>query len=121
MSSCDKFLGMLFLARDVTHSAHLNTRSFAKHQALGGFYDEIIDLADKFAEMYQGKYGLIGPVMLMSADKSNNVLEFLERQAAEIEDIRYKVVDKECTPLQNVIDEIVGLYYTTIYKLKFLA
>ena len=35
--SCDKFLGMLFLARDVTHSAHLNTRSFSKHQALGGF------------------------------------------------------------------------------------
>ena len=68
MSDCDKFLGMLFLARDVAHSAHLNTRSYAKHQALGGFYDEIIDLADKFAEMYQGKYGLIGPVALMSAD-----------------------------------------------------
>lgn len=121
MSNCDKFLGMLFLARDVTHSAHLNTRSFAKHQALGGFYDDIVDLADKFAEMYQGKYGLIGPVMLMSADKSSNVLEFLEKQATDIEDLRYKVVDKECTPLQNVIDEIVGLYYTTIYKLKFLA
>ncbi len=121
MSSCDKFLGMLFLARDVTHSAHLNTRSFAKHKALGKFYPEIVDLADKFAEMYQGKYGLIGPVTLMSADKSNNVLEFLERQAAEIETVRYKVVDKDCTPLQNVIDEIVGLYYKTIYKLKFLA
>lgn len=121
MSDCDKFIGMLFLARDVTHSAHLNTRSYAKHQALGGFYDEIIDLADKFAEMYQGKYGLIGPVMLMSADKSSNVLEFLERQATEIEDVRYKVVDKDCTPLQNVIDEIVGLYLQTIYKLKFLA
>ena len=119
--SCDKFIGMLFLARDVAHSAHLNTRSYAKHQALGGFYDGIIDLADKFAEMYQGKYGLIGPITLMSADKSNNVLEFLERQAKEIEDVRYKVVDKDCTPLQNVIDEIAGHYYTTIYKLKFLA
>ena len=119
--SCADLIGHLFLARDVTHSVHLNTRSYAKHQALGGFYDEIIDLADKFAEMYQGKYGLIGPVALMSADKSNNVLEFLERQATEIENTRYKVVDKECTPLQNVIDEIVGLYYTTIYKLKFLA
>ena len=121
MSDCDKFIGMLFLARDVTHSAHLNTRSFAKHMALNGFYDEIIDLADKFAEMYQGKYGLIGPIALMSADKSNNVLEFLERQAGQIEDVRYDVVDKACTPLQNVIDEIVGLYLQTIYKLKFLA
>ena len=121
MSDCDKFIGMMFLARDVAHSAHLNTRSYAKHQALGGFYDEIIDLADKFAEMYQGKYGLIGPIALMSADKSSNVLTFLEKQAEQIEKVRYDVVDKECTPLQNVIDEIVGLYYTTIYKLKFLA
>jgi hypothetical protein len=35
--------------------------------------------------------------------------------------MRYKVVDKECTPLQNIIDEIFGLYYSTLYKLKFLA
>ena len=121
MSNCDKFIGMMFLARDVAHSAHLNTRSFAKHKALGKFYDEIVDLADTFAEMYQGKYGLIGPIALMSADKSNNVLEFLERQVDQIEKMRYDVFDKECTALQNIIDEIVGLYYPTIYKLKFLA
>lgn len=118
---CADFIGMLFLARDVTHSAHLNTRSFAKHSALGSFYDEIIDLADKFAEAYQGKYGLIGPISLMSAKKTNNVVEFLEDQVEDLMDMRYKVVDKECTPLQNIIDEILALYYTTLYKLKFLA
>jgi hypothetical protein len=112
---------MLFLARDVTHSAHLNTRSYAKHKALGKFYPAIIDLADTFAEMYQGKYGLIGPIALMSADKSSNVLTFLEKQVSDIVNVRYDVVDKDCTPLQNVIDEIVGLYLQTIYKLKFLA
>ena len=121
MSGCDKFVGLLFLARDVTHSAHLNTRSYAKHMALGGFYDEIIDLADKFAEMYQGKYGLIGPIALMSADKAKNALDFLEKTVDQIEKTRYDVVDRDCTALQNVIDEIVGLFYTTIYKMKFLA
>ena len=121
MSKCSEFVGMLFLARDVAHSAHLNTRSYAKHQALGGFYDGVIDLADKFAEAYQGKYGLIGPISLMSAKKTNNVVEFLENQVEDLEEMRYKVVDKECTPLQNIIDEIFGLYYSTIYKLKFLA
>lgn len=121
MSKCSEFVGMLFLARDVAHSAHLNTRSYAKHQALGGFYDGIIDLADKFAEAYQGKYGLIGPIALMSAKKTNNVVEFLESQVDDLMEMRYKVVDKDCTPLQNIIDEIFGLYYSTIYKLKFLA
>ena len=115
------FMGLLFLARDVAHSAHLNTRSFAKHKALGKFYDEIVDLADTFAEMYQGKYGLIGPVSLMSAEKTNNIVEFLEDQAEDLEKMRYKVVDKDCTPLQNIIDEILGLYYSTLYKLKYLA
>lgn len=119
--SCEKFIGTLFLARDVAHSVHLNTRSFAKHSALNTFYDEIIDLADKFAEAYQGKYGLIGPIALMSAKKTKNIVEFLEDQADEITKTRYDVVDKECTPLQNIIDEILGLYYATLYKLKFLA
>ena len=121
MSKCNDFVGMLFLARDVAHSAHLNTRSYAKHVALNEFYDGIIDLADKFAEAYQGKYGLIGPISLMSAKKTNNVVEFLEGQVEDLEEMRYKVVEKDCTPLQNIIDEIFGLYYTTLYKLKFLA
>lgn len=119
--TCEVFIGQLFLARDVTHSVHLATRSYAKHQALGSFYDEIVDLADRFAEAYQGKYGLIGPISLQSAKKTNNVVEFLEDQVKEIENTRYKVVDKECTPLQNIIDEILALYYSTLYKLKFLA
>ena len=121
MSQCNEFIGMMFLARDVTHSAHLNTRSYAKHVALNAFYDGIIDLADKFAEAYQGKYGLIGPISLMSAKKTNNVTEFLEGQLEDLMEMRYKVVEKECTPLQNIIDEIFALYYTTLYKLKFLA
>ena len=119
--SCADFVGMLFLARDVTHSAHLNTRSYAKHVALNEFYDGVITLADKFAEAYQGKYGLIGPISLMSAKKTNNVVDFLEGQIEDLDAMRYKVVDKDCTPLQNIIDEIFGLYYSTVYKLKFLA
>lgn len=115
------FVGMLFLARDVAHSVHLNTRSFSKHMALNTFYDEIIDLADKFAEAYQGKYGLIGPISLHSAKKTTNVIEFLEDQLEEIHAVRYKVVDKECTALHNIIDEIEGLYMSTLYKLKYLA
>ena len=115
------FVGLMFLGRDVAHSVHLNTRSYAKHVALQGFYEGIIDLADKFAEAYQGKYGLIGGIALQPAKKTANIVEFLQEQADEIEANRYKVVDKGCTPLQNIIDEIMGLYYSTLYKLRFLA
>jgi hypothetical protein len=118
---CADFVGTLFLARDVTHSVHLNTRSFSKHMALQAFYEGIVDLADKFAEAYQGRHGLIGPISLMSAKKTSNVTEFLESSLAEVEKMRYEVVDKTDTALQNIIDEIVGLYLSTLYKLKHLA
>jgi cellobiose-specific phosphotransferase system component IIB len=119
--SCEKFIGKLFLARDVAHSVHLSTRSFAKHSALNTFYDGIIDLADAFAEAYQGKYGLIGPIVRMTTPRSDNIVKFLESQVEDIDKIRFEVVDKDCTPLQNLIDEILALYYSTLYKLKFLA
>ena len=118
---CNDFIGMLFLARDVTHSVHLNTRSFSKHMALNAFYDEIIELADGFAECYQGRHGLIGPISLMSAKKTENIIECLKDQLAEIESGRYDLCKKEDTPLQNLIDGIIELYLSTLYKLRFLA
>jgi DNA-binding ferritin-like protein len=120
MKACD-FVGILFLARDVTHSVHLNTRSYAKHKALQKFYESIIDHADDFAEAYQGRHNLIGPISLMSAKKTSNVIEFLESQLAEIEGARYDVVDKADTSLQQIIDNVVQLYLSTLYKLRFLA
>lgn len=115
------FVGHLFLARDVTHSVHLTTRSYAKHKALNEFYDGIVDLADSFAEAYQGRHGLIGPISLQSAKKTGNVIEFLTDSLAEIEANRYKVCEEKDSAIQNIIDEVVGLYLSTLYKLKFLA
>jgi hypothetical protein len=75
--NASQFVGHLFLSRDVAHSVHLNTRSFSKHSALNTFYDEIVDLADKFAEAYQGRHGLIGPIAVPAAKKTTNIIEFL--------------------------------------------
>jgi Mg2+ and Co2+ transporter CorA len=113
----NEFLGLLFLARDVAHSVHLNTRSFSKHEALNIFYNRIIGAADDFAEAYQGRYGLIGPITLHSA----NIIEFLQDSLAEIEAARYDVCDKSDSSLQQLIDNIVEIYLRTLYKLKFLA
>jgi len=115
------FIGVLFLARDVAHSVHLNTRSFSKHMALNIFYERIIGAADDFAEAYQGRHGLIGAITLQSAKKTNNIIEFLEESLKEIEDNRYKVVDKSDMSLQQLIDNIIEVYLRTLYKLKFLA
>lgn len=112
------FIGMLFLARDVAHRVHLSTRSYSKHMALNDFYHDIVESADKFAEVYQGKHGMI-TVPLLSAKKSGNIITFLEGQVEEIEKGRAEITD--CSPLQNIIDEIIAQYLGTIYKLKYLG
>jgi hypothetical protein len=119
--TCEVMLGQLFLARDVAHSVHLSTRSYAKHVALNSFYDNVIELADKFAEAYQGRYGLIGPIKRVTTKETDSIVPFLQTSMEGIENMRYKVCDKADTPLQNIIDEIIGLYLSTLYKLKFLA
>jgi hypothetical protein len=115
------FLGLLFLARDVAHSVHLNTRSFSKHKALNIFYERIVGAADDFAETYQGRHGLIGPITLHSAKKTSNIIEFLEDSLKQIEEGRYEICDKTDTALQQLIDNIVEIYLRTLYKLRFLA
>ena len=114
------FIGHLFLARDVAHSVHLNTRSYAQHVALNAFYDGIIDVADKFAEAYQGRHGLIGPIALQRAEKNSDIVEFIQDSLDAIEAGRQDLCGDD-TALQNIIDEIVALYLSTLYKLRFLS
>lgn len=115
------FIGVLFLSRNVAHSVHLNTRSYAKHVALQNFYTTIVELADDLAEATQGRHGLIGPISIPAAKKTTNITDFLQDAVNEVEKARYEVCEKTDTPIQNIIDEIVGLYLSTLYKLKFLA
>lgn len=116
-----QFIGLLFLGRDVAHSAHLNTRSYARHKALNKFYEGIVGLADDFAETYQGRHGLIGPISLPKPKNGNDIVKFLEGQLGEIENGRFSVCSKDDSPLQNLIDEVCELYLRTIYKLRFLG
>jgi DNA-binding ferritin-like protein len=118
---CADFIGLFFLARDVTHSVHLNTRSYAKHKALQKFYEGIIERTDDLAEAYQGRYGLLGPITLHSAKTTSNVVDFLQEQLDEIEAARYDVIPKTDTALHNLVDNIIELYLSTLYKLRFLS
>lgn len=117
-SNAQEFVGVLFLAREVAHRAHLNTESYAKHIALGDFYDSVIELADKFAETWMGRNKKkIGEIPFMKAPEAE-ILKQLEVILEVVEDTREFC--KDDSTLQNIIDEIVALFLSTIYKLKFL-
>lgn len=117
-----KLIAVLFLSRDVAHREHLRTKSYAQHKALNEFYDEIVDLADDLAEMYQGRNGIIDNIPLLKENSSAGApADKLAEHLAFVEKSRYSAVSKDDTALQNKIDEIVGLYLSTLYKLRNLS
>jgi hypothetical protein len=61
---------VLFQLRDVAHAKHLNTTSYAEHEALNGFYTEILELADSFLETYQGVHGRINDTFTIDVNPS---------------------------------------------------
>jgi hypothetical protein len=63
----------------------------------------------------------MGPISLQSAKKTTNVIDFLQNQLEEIEADRYKICDETDSAIQNLIDEVIALYLSTLYKLRFLA
>jgi len=118
-----QFIAVLFLARDIAHRAHLAATgpgSFAKHEALGSFYPAVIELADQLAEAYQGAMLELIEIPLLDNEFPSEIKAALQAQRKWIVANRYKAVPKEETQMQNIIDEVVALYDSTIYKLNFL-
>lgn len=116
------FLSILFLSREVAHREHLATTSYAQHMALDGFYNDIVGLIDSLAEAYQGRHGLIKDIPIAREENSSgSSAQKLKRYLDYVEKERYKAVPKEDTSLQNIIDEIVGLFLSTLYKLENLS
>lgn len=109
----------LFEARQVSHTAHLQTKSYAEHKALDSFYNSILDLADTFIETYQGQYGIVSGYESISIEKESDIVKYLEDFADTIKSNR-KNLNEDDTHLHNILDEIMALTFQTIYKLKFL-
>jgi hypothetical protein len=110
-------------SRTQVHIFHLQTdsqSSFAEHMALGGYYDGIGDLIDGLVESYQGKHGIIKGYSIDKTQDYENVkqvISYLEKVDAIIEKSRKSVKESY---IQNQIDTVQELIYSTLYKLKFL-
>jgi hypothetical protein len=120
-----KFFSKIFESKEMAHIYHLQVRgdegSYAKHQALGDYYEEILELLDDTIEIYQGQYGLIEGYETIdtSTTKSKDALAYFEELATWMKHAR-KCISDEDTHLHSMIDDIVCLIYKTVYKLKFM-
>jgi hypothetical protein len=115
-----KLISVMFNSREVAHREHLRTGSYAQHNALGSFYESIICLADSIAETYQGRHGIIKDIPKSNGSEMGSIDKVLESHLSSIENMRYTVCDRKETAIQNMIDEVVALYLSTLYKLRNL-
>lgn len=115
-----ELLAVLFLSRDLAHREHLRTKSYAQHQSLGAFYEDIIDAADALAEACQGRHGLIEEIPLLDIETAGAIDEVLESYMRMVEKMRYKALSKDDSPLQSLVDDLVVKYLRTLYKLRML-
>jgi DNA-binding ferritin-like protein len=109
------FVAVLFHSGTNTHFMHLQTNSYARHKALNKYYENIIDLADKWAESYQGTYEVIDKYP-SDFHLARDPVAYIEKIKDFVDTIR-KVLPTD-TPLQNIVDEICELIDSTLYKLK---
>ena len=117
MENCALFVATLLHSATNTHFFHWNTDSYAKHIALGEYYDGIVELTDSFAEAYMGKYGKFTTFPSVY-HQPKDPLKYLESLQNFVSDARQDL--PQDSELQNLIDEIADLINTTTYKLKFL-
>lgn len=113
----EEFANLLFELEVNTHIYHLQTKSYAKHMALGGFYDGIADLRDKFIEDYQGQYGIIKNYGTVKVFEGLEPEKYLEARRKEVSQFRLTLTEGF---LQQDLDDILSLFSSTLYKLKNL-
>lgn len=102
------------------HIFHLGTKSYSEHKALQGYYEGIDALTDGLVESYQGKYGLLNnykSYKTQSYKNKNQVLKYFTGLLNTIEEKRDCCDDSY---IQNQIDTVQEIMYSTMYKLKFL-
>jgi len=114
----EQLISRVFYARNLAHYEHWRTESYAQHKALGKFYDGVIEALDALVEAYQGLNGLIGSIP-SPTDTKGDSLKILKADAEWIE-ANHEEICGGNRAVANLIDNVTGIYLTTIYKLENL-
>lgn len=112
----EQLIKRAFKLRDATHLAHWRATgegSYARHQALGEFYDGLLDKLDEYVETHQGAFGLV------AGGSDGDSLEAIRKEMLWLTEHRGEIA-RGVPALENLLDELVGLHLRTLYKLENL-
>ena len=101
LTDVEAFFSKLFESKEMSHIYHLQTKgeegSYAKHMALGSYYEDVLDLIDEIIEVYQGQYGIVENYQVIdtSATTKTDVIEYFETLGIHIKENKFKVTKRQ--------------------------
>lgn len=122
----EELASVFFHSRTQAHVFHTRvkgTGALALHLALETYYTEIVPLIDGLIESYQGMYGLIEYKDVKGVDNNaekDNIINYFTKLCTYLEAAR-KNEKLQHSWMQNDIDNIATLLYSTKYKLTNLG
>lgn len=118
----EELASILMHSRTQAHVFHLGVSgpgAYAAHKALQKYYEDIVDLIDGLVESYQGKYGLIKFKPVVNLDNNcdgANIVAYFDKLIQIVCALR-QAPNLSDSFIQNEIDNVVNLLYSTKYKL----
>ena len=103
----------------IFHTRVTGEGSFAAHTALQAYYEGIVPLIDGLVEAYQGQYGLIEYKEVNGVDNDaskENMVKYFDNLCKFLDKER-KEPKLQMSWLQNDLDNVASLLYSTKYKL----
>ena len=122
----EELASVFFHSRTQAHVFHTRvkgTGALALHLALETYYTEIVPLIDGLIESYQGMHGLIEYKDVKGVDNNaekENIINYFTKLCTYLEAAR-KNKKLQYSWMQNDIDNIATLLYSTKYKLTNLG
>lgn len=117
----EELVARVFYTRNVAHFEHWRAEGvggYARHMALGDFYEKVIEALDAVVEAYQGAFELVGSIPVTKT-KAEDILLILIEDAKWIEK-NHDAICKGNRAVANLLDTVTGVYLTTTYKLRNL-
>ena len=116
----EELFGTLQQATVASWRKHLRTAKYAKHEALDEFYKELPEKVDALIEGYMGAHGKkITKFENILKSSNMNTLKYLQ-ELKKVCKQGYDLLD-ENEELEGLLDDIVNLINSTLYKVKELA
>jgi len=118
----EELASILMHSRTQAHVFHLGVSgpgAYAAHKALHKYYENIVDLIDGLVESYQGKNGLIKFRPVVGLDNNcdgSNIVSYFDKLISIVCVLR-KAPNLADSFIQNEIDNVMNLLYSTKYKL----